>query len=165
MEHEKNMRVQKIRNGTVIDHIPGGQVFNVCDILNVPGIATSPVSLLCNAPSKRTGTKDILKIEERTLRDDELNRIALIAPNATINIIEDYESIDKRNVTLPDTLKGMFPCENLSCITNVESPREPVESTFMVLSQEPLSIKCVYCQRVQSDPRGALFQWCRVEPR
>ena len=95
-----------------------------------------------NVPSKRMGKKDIVKIEGRELKAEEVDKIALIAPNATINIIRDYKVVDKKRVQLPKVIKNIVRCANPACISN---SNEPVQPTFYVESQEPLYLKCHYC--------------------
>jgi len=133
--------VRKIRNGTVIDHIPAGQALNVLKIIGVKG--DSIIAIVMNVESKKIGKKDIVKIENKELSMDELNRIALIAPTATINIIREYEVVEKKKVTIPDKIINIFKCPNPNCITN--QPREPIKPVFKLISRRPLIFMCEYC--------------------
>ncbi|WEU41024.1 MAG: aspartate carbamoyltransferase regulatory subunit [Candidatus Odinarchaeum yellowstonii] len=144
---EQELRIRKIRNGTVIDHITAGNALNVMKILGITGKEGLVVSVAINVPSSKYGRKDILKIEERELKQEEVNKIILIAPNATINIIKDYQVIDKKRLKLPAELKGFPKCVNPNCITN---SGEPVETEFYVVQSEPLRLRCKYCQRITS---------------
>ncbi len=144
-KEERHLRVSKIKEGTVIDHIKAGSALHVLRILGITGKEGYIVSIVMNVPSKKLGKKDIVKIEKRELNPQEVNLIALIAPNATINIIRDYNVVKKVKVTLPTKIKGFPRCANPNCITN--AGREPVKPEFTVISREPLRLRCVYCGR------------------
>jgi len=137
--------VKKIRNGTVIDHIDAGHALDVLRILNINGKRGEVVSAVMNVESKQLGRKDIVKIEDRELNPQEVDKIALIAPRAAINIIREYEVASKKRVRLPETIKGIIWCSNPSCVVNA---REPVTSEFRVEVVEPLRIRCHYCGRI-----------------
>ncbi len=157
MEQEApTLRVAKIREGTVIDHITAGCALIVLRILGITGREGQIVSVAMNVPSKKLGKKDVVKIEGRELSPEEVDRIALIAPRATINIIRDYKVVQKHRVKLPKVIRNIIRCLNPACITN---SREPVEPTFYVISEEPLRLKCHYCGRImeRSDVLASLF--------
>ena len=139
---EVTLRVSKIRIGTVIDHITSGHALDVVKILGITGKSGNIVTIAMNVPSKRMGKKDIVKIEGRELKAEEVDKIALIAPHATINIIRDYKVVEKKRVQLPKVIKNIVRCANPACISN---SNEPVQPTFYVESQEPLYLKCHYC--------------------
>ena len=143
----KELKVQPIRNGTVIDHISPGRAVTVMRILGLlrPGW-TSTVTAAMNVPSDR-GRKDILKIEDRELDPGEVNKISLIAPNATINIIREYEVARKERVALPEKVSGLVKCPNPNCVTN----HEPIKSQFLVTATDPVRLQCGYCDRVITD--------------
>ena len=146
LEKQKDeLRVRSIKNGTVIDHITAGSALNVLKILGVKGGTRSIVSVVMNVPSKKLGSKakDIVKIEDRELNSDEVDKIALIAPNATINIIRNYEVVQKSSVELHDKIENIVKCPNLNCISNTN---EPVTSKFAVI--HPLTLRCLYCERI-----------------
>jgi aspartate carbamoyltransferase regulatory subunit len=142
---KKTLRVSKIKNGTVIDHITGGHALDVVKILGIAERRAGVVSISMNVPSQRLGKKDIVKVEGRELAASEVDKIALLAPRATINIIKDYKVVEKKRVKLPDTLKGIVKCDNPACISNSS---EPVQSKFYVEKEEPLRLKCHYCGHV-----------------
>lgn len=144
----KELKVQLIKNGTVIDHINSGMALKVLKILKVDEKIGSTVSVLMHVASQKEAWKDVVKIEDRELDPDEVDRIALIAPNATINIIRNYNVAEKHRVNLPDTVKGIVRCDNPNCITNL---KEPVESEFVVESKNPPKLKCRYCDRELED--------------
>lgn len=144
----KELKVQPIKDGTVIDHISPGNALKVLKILGlIEKQPESIISIAINVVGKR-GKKDIVKIENRELDPKEVDKIALIAPNATINIIRDYKVIEKRKVNIPDEIVGIVRCENPNCISNT---KEPIEPKFIVKSREPLKIKCYYCEREPED--------------
>jgi len=143
----KELKVTPIKDGTVIDHITPGRAVKVLRILKIPESTSSVVSVAMNVAGK-TGKKDIVKVENRELDPKELDKIALIAPKATINIIRDYEVVKKHKVELPDEVVGIAKCPNPTCISNA---REPVESRFHVISKDPPRIKCYYCEREPED--------------
>jgi aspartate carbamoyltransferase regulatory subunit len=139
---ETELRVSKIKNGTVIDHITSGHALDVVKILGITGKEESPITIAMNVPSKRLKRKDIVKIEGRELKPQEVHKIALIAPHASINIIRDYKVVKKEEVKLPKVIEGIIKCTNPACISN---SNEPVKPKFYVDSEEPLSLKCHYC--------------------
>jgi aspartate carbamoyltransferase regulatory subunit len=143
----KELKVTPIKDGTVIDHITPGRALKVLRVLKIPESTFSIVSVLMNVNGKK-GKKDIVKIENRELDPKEVDKIALIAPKATINIIRDYEVIKKHKVELPEEVVGLTKCSNPTCISNA---REPVESRFQVITKDPLRIKCYYCEREPED--------------
>ncbi len=142
---ERELRIKSIHNGTVIDHIRAGQALNVLKILRITGASKAVISVAMNVPSKNITSKDIVKIEDRELASDEVDKIALIAPNATINIIRGYEVIEKHKVQLPDEIEGIIKCANPNCISNT---KEPVSPKFVLHEVDPLQFRCFYCDRI-----------------
>ena len=139
-DHE--LRVSKIRDGTVIDHVEGGQALNVLAILGIDGSEGFGVSVGMNVPSDRLGRKDIVKVEERELSQSEVDVLSLIAPEATINIVRDFEVVEKNRVTRPDSVAGVLSCPNRNCITNAG---EPVDTRFDVVAD---GVRCDYCSTI-----------------
>ena len=151
---KKELKVVPIENGTVIDHIAAGQALNVLKILGIhPGMDVT-LSVVMNVRSKHMGKKDIVKVEDRELKPEEVDKIALIAPQATINIIRDSEVVAKHKVYLPKSIEGIIRCANPNCISNVG--REPVLSKFITVSENPLRFRCFYCERMIGDVSGYL---------
>ncbi len=148
VENEE-VRVSKIRDGTVIDHINGGYALEVAKILGITGHERQVVTIGINVPSDRMCVKDIVKIEGRALSRREVNRIALIAPKATINIVRNYKVVEKQEVQLPKVIEDIVKCVNPSCISN---SNEPVAPKFYVESEEPLLLKCHYCGYILEKP-------------
>ena len=142
MEDDKQLRVSKIESGTVIDHIAGGQALNVLAILGIDGTAGEVVSIGMNVPSDRLGRKDVVKVEGRELSQSELDVLSLIAPDASINIIRDYDVIEKHVVHRPDSVTGVLQCPNHNCISTED---EPVESKFAVTDD---GVRCEYCDTI-----------------
>ncbi len=153
MGAEREVRVSKIRDGTVIDHISAGYALDVVKILGVTGHEGQVMTIAVNVPSKRIRVKDLVKIEGRVLSRVEVNRIALVAPRATINIVRDFVVVEKVEVKLPAVIEGLVRCVNPTCVSN---SGEPVVSRFYVETEEPFLLKCYYCGYVleKSDVLG-----------
>jgi aspartate carbamoyltransferase regulatory subunit len=144
----RELKVTPIRNGTVIDHITSGMALKVLKILNIAEDINSTVSVVMHVPSKLLGWKDIVKVEDRELSPREVDKIALIAPEATINIIRNYSVAEKYRVHIPEVVRGILRCSNPNCITNA---REPVETEFLVKGKNPMRLYCRYCGRQLED--------------
>jgi len=136
------LKVSKIKSGTVIDHIAAGTALLVLEMLEITGREGTMVTLSLNVPSKKKTKKDIVKIEDRFLDKQEINQISLISPNATINEIKNYNVVNKFQVELPAEVRGFPKCINPKCITNA---REPPKHSYAVKSSNPLKIRCKYC--------------------
>jgi aspartate carbamoyltransferase regulatory subunit len=145
----KELKVTPIKNGTVIDHITVGMALQVVRILGIADRgASSTVSVLMHVPSADQGWKDIVKVEDRELEPREVDKISLIAPKATINIIRNFNVEEKHRVALPDEVVGILRCENHNCISN---SAEPIDSRFRVVRRDPLLLRCGYCEREVSN--------------
>ena len=148
MSNEHSMRrVTAIRNGTVIDHIPSGQAMRVLEMLGIGGATAVPVSLVMNVPSKKMGSKDIIKVEDREVTQPELDRLALVAPDAHVSIIRAYSVAEKLNINLGDEVVNVVRCTFSNCITT--NPREPLDHRLKVVKRDPLQLRCHYCGRPQ----------------
>ncbi|MGO9644693.1 MAG: aspartate carbamoyltransferase regulatory subunit [Candidatus Bathyarchaeia archaeon] len=145
METSQELYVKKIKDGTVIDHITPGYALEVLMILGINGKDGEVVSAAINVESERQHNKDIVKIQNRELKPSEVDKIALIAPNATINIIRNYGVVSKKAVELPPTIRGMMKCDNPSCISN---SREPIEAQFGVEQRQPARLRCYFCGHI-----------------
>lgn len=137
-------KVYAIKEGTVIDHIPPFKAMKVIEILGANEPGDSIVTVGINMESKKKGRKDVVKIENKTLTKEHLNKIALIAPSATINIIKDHNVAEKRKVEVPNEIKGSIKCANPNCITR----KQDVKTYFHVAEKDPLKVKCHYCEKV-----------------
>lgn len=137
--------VRRIKEGTVLDHIDEGKGLQVLNALRIDGKDGSLITIALNVPSGKFKKKDIIKIENKFLIDDDTNKLAVIAPKATINIIKDYKLVEKRRVALPNEIDRIFRCSNPDCITN---STEHIESVMDVIDKEGRVLKCRYCSRV-----------------
>ncbi len=140
MTSKKELAVAALQNGTVIDHIPSSALFKAVKILGIESLDTH-VTIGNNLGSSKLGTKGIIKVADVEFPESTLNRIALIAPTAKVNIIRDFEVVEKRQVELPDTIVGIVKCGNPKCITN----NEPMKTRFEVVERNPVTIRCHYC--------------------
>ncbi|MCX7954285.1 MAG: aspartate carbamoyltransferase regulatory subunit [Bacteroidales bacterium] len=143
MDSKKELIVSAIKDGTVIDHIPARSLFKVLSILNLHNIDT-PITIGCNLRSEKLGKKGIIKISEKFPDEHDLNKIALFAPQAKINIIRNYEVVEKKIVEVPDTIEGIVKCMNPKCITN----HEQIRTFFYVIDKKNVSLKCKYCEKI-----------------
>ena len=142
---QSELIVRRIKEGTVIDHIDEGKGLQVLDALRIDGKDGSLITIALNVPSGKFKKKDIIKVENKFLKDDDTNKLAVIVPNATINIIKNYKLVEKRRVALPNEVDRIFRCSNLECITN---STEHIESIMDVMDKEGRVLKCRYCSRV-----------------
>ena len=139
---DKELKVAALEDGTVIDHIPSEQLFKVVSLLHLDRIDKN-ITIGNNLCSKKIGKKGIIKIADTYFKEDELNKIAILAPNAKINIIKNYAVISKHTVNLPDELRDIIRCANPKCITN----NEPMPTVFDVIDKEHIVVKCRYCEQ------------------
>ena len=144
-EPEGGLLISPIRDGTVIDHITGGEALVVLRILGITGTTDESLSVATNVESRISGSKDIVKISNRELSKEEVDRIALLAPEATINIKRDYRVFEKMKVEIPKSVTGFVRCPNPGCITN---SNEPVESSFETKRGK---LQCIYCDAIISE--------------
>lgn len=135
----EGLLISPIRNGTVIDHITGGEALNVLRIIGITGATNESISVATNVKSGKMVKKDVVKIENRELLKEEVDRIALIAPKASINIIRNYEVYEKKGVEIPPVIIGVVRCPNPGCISNTN---EPIDTKFEVLEK---GLHCLYC--------------------
>jgi len=149
----KELKITPIRNGTVIDHIAAGQALNVLKILGINAKTETVVSVVMNVRSKYIDTKDIVKLEDRELNPEEVDKIAVVAPKATISIIRGTEVAEKHKVRLPESIEGIIRCSNPNCISNV--PQEHCQSKVLTVNDDHPRFRCFYCGRMVEDiPRS-----------
>ena len=146
------LKVSAIKEGTVIDHIPAKSLFKVISILSLDKI-NNQITFGTNLESSKLGAKAIIKVSNKFFEDYEINKIALIAPHAKLNIIRDYEVVEKRIVETPDTIKGIVKCFNPKCITN----NETITTCFKVVEKEPIALKCRYCEKITSEDQIRMY--------
>ena len=141
-EIKKELKISAIDEGTVIDHIPTDATFKVVEILDLEN-HKGVVSIATNLQSKSIGKKGIVKVGGKSLTQNEVNKIAIVAPEATVNIIKNYDVKEKIKVKTPDVIDNVVKCSNPVCITN----NEQVPTKFYVVKKDPLKIRCHYCER------------------
>ena len=144
MNEKKELQVAALENGTVIDHIPSDKVFTVVALLGLEN-TDSNITIGNNSESKKLGKKGIIKVADRYFSDEEVSRLSVVAPSVKLNIIRHYEVVEKKQVLMPDELKGIVKCNNPKCITN----NEPMETWFHVIDKEQGILKCHYCEKEQ----------------
>ena len=135
------MLVAAIQNGTVIDHIPSEKAYQVAQLLKLAELDT-PVTIGYNFRSKKLGRKGIIKVEDIFFTDEEISRLSVVAPNIVLNIIKNFEVVEKKTVTTPEEIHGIVKCNNPVCITN----NEPMKTYFHVLNGV---LTCHYCEKEQ----------------
>ncbi|MDD4608918.1 MAG: aspartate carbamoyltransferase regulatory subunit [Bacteroidaceae bacterium] len=145
MHTKQELQVAALENGTVIDHIPCENLFTVVSLLQLEKMHSN-ITIGFNLDSKVLGKKGIIKIANKIFSDDEINRIAVVAPNVKLNIIDNYQVIEKKWVELPDELLGIVKCNNPKCITN----NEPMPTKFHVINHKECLVKCHYCEKEQT---------------
>ena len=141
-ETRKELQVSAIENGTVIDHIPAQSVFQVINILNLQK-STSQILFGTNLESKKFGKKGIIKVSNKFFESEEINKIALVAPSATLIVIRDYRVVEKKKVEIPDTINKFVKCVNPNCITN----NQKVPTRFYVIDKVDVKLLCHYCEK------------------
>lgn len=144
MLEQSELLVRRIREGTVIDHIDEGMGLKVLEALRIDGRDGSLITIALNVPSGKFKKKDIIKVENKFLKDDDTNKLAVITPKATINMIKDYRLVEKRRVALPNEIDRIFRCSNPDCITNSS---ERIESVMDVMDKAGRVLRCRYCSR------------------
>jgi aspartate carbamoyltransferase regulatory subunit len=138
----KELKVSAIENGTVIDHIPPQSVFQVISILNLNNISNQ-IMVGTNLDSGKLGKKGIIKVSSKYFESEEINKIALVAPTATLIVIKDYTVVYKAKVEIPDRINKILKCINPNCITN----HEQIKTKFTVLDKDELTLQCNYCEK------------------
>lgn len=142
----KELKVSAIKDGTVIDHIPSDSLFRVISILGLKKM-TSHMSFGTNLDSKKLGSKAIIKISDRFFNQDDINKIALLAPSAKLSIIRDYKVVEKTEARLTDEISGIVKCVNPKCITN----NEDIITKFTKVDSNEIGLKCHYCEKITSN--------------
>ena len=144
MNEKKELQVAALENGTVIDHIPSDKVFTVVSLLDLQN-TDGNITIGNNFESKKLGKKGIIKVADRFFTDEEVSRLSVVAPNIKLNIIRHYEVVEKKQIVMPDELKGIVKCNNPKCITN----NEHMQTWFHVVDKELGILKCHYCEKEQ----------------
>ena len=143
--NKEELQVAALENGTVIDHIPTDKLFTIVSLL---GLKNSDLNITIgnNLPSKKLGKKGLIKVADRFFSDEEISRLSVVAPNVQLNVIRNYEVVEKKQVSMPEELKGIVKCNNPKCITN----NEPMTTIFHVIDKENGILKCHYCEKEQN---------------
>ena len=145
----KELVVSALENGTVLDHIPAENVYKALDILNLKGVE-SQITIGINLASKVHGRKGIIKIADKFFENEELNKLALIAPEATVNVIRDFKVVEKKNLEMPEEIIGIARCQNPKCVTN----HQPIKTRFTtIVKNNNISLLCHFCEKI-SDTKG-----------
>jgi aspartate carbamoyltransferase regulatory subunit len=139
----KELQVSAIKDGTVIDHLPANRLFDVINILGLNN-CQEMITFGTNLDSKRLGQKGIIKVANRFFEGEEINKIALIAPNAKLNTIKNYQVVNKHVVEIPTEIFGIAKCFNPKCITN----HEQITTRFTVVEKSPIELRCHYCEKI-----------------
>jgi aspartate carbamoyltransferase regulatory subunit len=140
---DKILEVSAIKDGTVIDHIPADSLFKVISILNLDKIENT-ITFGTNLDSKKFGKKAIIKLTGVFFKNKDINRIALVAPEAKLNIIRDYDVVEKKVVEVPDEITGIVKCVNPMCITN----HEKITTKYKVIDRKNINLRCHYCEKI-----------------
>ena len=138
------MFVRALKNGTVIDHIHSDKLFAVVSLLHLDKLKNR-IIIGFNLKSEKIGKKSIIKVSDKYFSSEELNQLSVLAPNVTLNIIKEYEIIEKYKVEMPDELNGIIKCANPKCITN----NEPMTTRFKIIDKQKGIIRCLYCEKNQ----------------
>ena len=145
----KELVVSALENGTVLDHIPAENVYKALNILNLKGIENK-ITIGINLASKAHGKKGIIKIENKFFENDELNKLALLAPDATVNVIRNFKVVEKKKIDMPEEIIGVARCMNPKCVTN----HQPIKTRFTVKAKgKEVSLLCHFCEKI-SDTKG-----------
>ena len=137
--------VAALENGTVIDHIPSELVFTIAQLLELDKLSSS-VTIGYNLNSKKIGKKGVIKVADKFFSDEEISRLSVVAPNVVLNIIRNFDVVEKKEVITPDELHGIVRCGNPKCITN----NEPMSTYFHVVDKQQGTLKCHYCEKEQN---------------
>ena len=144
---QREMKVSAIENGSVIDHIPSDNVFNVIKILGLESF-DNQITFGTNLDSRKFGKKGIIKVTNKFFAPEDINKIALVAPSATLIVIKDYKVVEKKQVEIPDEIMNIVKCFNPNCITN----HEQIPTRFNVVNKKEIKLHCHYCEKITASP-------------
>ena len=143
----RELQITALKNGIVIDHIPVEKTFPIVEILGLRDY-NEVITVACNLKSSSLGKKGLIKIEDKNLGERELGEIALLAPDVTINIIENFKVVKKIKLAIPNEIVGLIKCNNNKCISNHE---DRVSKFIKKIDDNKIKYKCFYCERVISE--------------
>ena len=135
------LNIDSLEKGVVIDHIEAGRSMEIYRVLELDKLDCS-VAIIKNARSKKSGRKDIIKIEDRI--DIDLDVLGFIDPNITVNIIDGGRIIEKKHLQLPERIVNVAKCKNPRCITSVE---QELDHVFVLTDAEKGVYRCLYCEQ------------------
>ena len=139
----RELKVNAIENGSVIDHVDSNVVFKILDILNFKE-SSEEILIGTNLPTKKGNSKGVLKISNTFFTPNQISKIAILSPDATLNIIKNFEVSEKFKVKIPEKICNIIKCHNPNCITNCEK----IATKFEVLDKVVLKLKCNYCEKI-----------------
>ena len=139
----RHLKVSAIKNGTVIDHVPSKNLYKVISILRLD-LIDSQITFGTNLESSKLGSKAIIKIADKFFEQEEINKIAILAPDAKLSIIRDYAVVEKQKISVPTYIHGITKCFNPQCITN----HEKIMQKYTVIADKPICLQCVYCDKI-----------------
>ena len=143
-EKKKELQVAALENGTAIDHIPSCQLFKVASLLGLDKMDNT-ITIGNNLHSNKMGSKGMIKIADKFFEDEELNKLALIAPKATVNIIRDFKVVEKKQLVMPSEIIGIAKCKNPKCVTN----HQPIKTRFTTIDDgNEVSLLCHFCEKI-----------------
>ena len=134
------MNIDSIKNGIVIDHITAGKSFLIYSLLGLDKLGTT-VALIKNAASKKSGKKDIIKVDGDFYPDTDI--LGFVDPGAKVNIIKDSVIVEKKTLALPEKLVGVIKCKNPRCITSTE---QELPDIFKLTDRSSATYRCIYCE-------------------
>lgn len=135
------LNIDSLEKGVVIDHIESGKSMEIYRVLELDKLDCS-VAIIKNARSKKSGRKDIIKIEDRI--DIDLDVLGFIDPNITVNIIDGGHIIEKKHLQLPERIVNVAKCKNPRCITSVE---QELDHVFVLTDPAKGVYRCMYCEQ------------------
>ncbi len=141
---EKGLYIKPIDRGTTIDHLSPNSALKV---LRIVGMGEAAVTVAIRVPSHKMGVKDLVFVENKFLSDEEIAKVALVARNATVNLIKKGEVFRKVKLGLPERAVGILECINPKCITNKE---KDIQTVFEI-SKDPVEAKCLYCEKTMNE--------------
>ncbi len=141
------LNVGKIEEGFVLDHIKAGKSLSIYELLQLDKL-DCPVAIIKNARSDKMGKKDILKVECNVDMLD-LDVLAVIDHNITVNVIQNGEIVSKKELALPKQIKNVLKCRNPRCITSIE---QELPHIFVLADEEREIYRCKYCDEKYSEP-------------
>jgi len=139
------IRITPIGFGTAIDHITPGMGLRIVEVIKVE--KDNAISIAINTESKKLGRKDLILFENKFLNEKELDKVKLLARNATHNVIKDFKIVEKERLGLPERVSEIIECINPTCITN----HEMIPTKFIITKKKPLQAKCYYCETVMEE--------------